>query len=502
MKKYNHLPLLALLLLFTASSCKKLLEPKIYTSVNASNFPTTEADAKSALIPFYAQFNTDYGSYNRSAGVYDFSFNSSYLGYSWATSIQTDEAFDEYYGAYSTFNLGPATFSLKSGQSFYDRVSYVAKLTDLIGRFQNSSILNKTIYIAEAKGLRAWFMFILLDLYGPSNPRLDPATVNSLVITPRMSEADYVTALTADLNDAIAALPTNYNGSSTDWGRISKGVASMILLKTYMLEAGRTMDVTYWTKAKTVSQSLTGMGYSLDPSYKDVFSTSRNSEVIYAVPGNSASNNATAGTNINWFSCIIPFDAKTILGQDVTQNQNYKLDMMPWAFYDKFSASDKRLQTIANSYINTSGNTVDRSTGLDGAIPMKYPFVANGSGFDYVMFQYSDVLLSLAEINNQINGPTSETLGYLKQVTDRANTVIPASATLSKDALSSFILDERGRELYWLPGIRRQDLIRNGTFISSADARGLPAKVYQVLWPIPSDVIIQSNNILKQNPGY
>jgi len=56
--------------------------------------------------------------------------------------------------------------------------------------------------------------------------------------------------------------------------------------------------------------------------------------------------------------------------------------------------------------------------------------------------------------------------------------------------------------LYWLPGIRRQDLIRHGTFISDAVARGLPAKPYQTLWPIPSDVIIQSNGVITQNPGY
>lgn len=502
MKKINNFIIVSLVVLVSITGCKKILEPKIYTSVNADNFPSTEADAKSSLIPFYAQFNTDYGSTNPSTGVYDFAFNASFLGYGYATSIQTDEAFDLYYGAYSTFTLGPATYSLNSGQSVYDRVSYIAKLTDLIGRFQNSTITNKDIYVAEAKGLRAWFMFILLDLYGPSNPRLDPATVNSLTISPRLSEADYVTAMVNDLNAAIAGLPVKYNGDNSNWGRISKGVASMILLKTYMLEAGRTQDASYWNKAKAVGQSIMGMGYSLDSSYKDVFATPENNEIIYAVPGNAASNNKGAGTDQIWFDCIIPFDAQTILGQNVTQNTNYKLNEMPWTFYDKYSAGDTRLQTIANSYVNTSGQTIDRAHGLDAAIPMKYPFVANGTGFDFVMFQYSDVLLSMAEITNELSGPSAEAVGYIQQVTNRAGTIIPANATLSHDAFSNFILDERGRELYWLPGIRRQDLIRHGTFISMAQARGESAKSYQVLWPIPSDVIIQSNGIVKQNPGY
>lgn len=481
------------------TGCKKILQPEIYTSVKASSFPSSEADAKSAMIPFYAQLNMNYGATNPSTGVYDFSLNASFLGYGWSTSIQTDENFDLYYYNLSVFTFGPASFSNSSGLSIYDRVSYVAKLTDLIGKFSNSDIANKNLYVAEAKGLRAWFMFILLDLYGPSNPRLDPATVNSMTATPRLAEADYVTAMESDLNYAITTLPAMYNGSG-NWGRMSKGVASMILLKTYMLEAGRTNSQAYWTKAQTAGQALMGLGYALDPSYKDVFATSQNSEVIYAVPGSTSSNNSTNPSI--WFSCIIPYDAKLILGQDVTMNTNYKLDEMPWAYYDTYPAGDKRLETIASSYTNASGKIIDRTSGLDAAIPMKYPFVANGGGFDFVMFQYSDVLLSMAEIANEISGPGTQAITYLKQVTDRAGTSIPLTATLSHDALSTFILAERGRELYWLPGIRRQDLIRHGTFISLAVARGLAAKPYQVLFPIPSDVIIQSNGIVKQNPGY
>ena len=483
---------LALVLLLTLSGCTSILQPKIYTSINASSFPSTEADAMSALIPFYAQFNTNWGSTNPSTGIYESSFNVAYLGYGWATSIQTDEDFDEWYSGYSTFTLGPSSYLNTNGACFYNRLSYVAKLTALISEINASHIPNKDIYIAEAKGLRAYFMYILWDLYGPLNPRLDPATVNSLEINPRLSEAAYVAAMDSDLEAAIAVLPTKYNGT-TNWGRISKGVASMILLKVYMEEAGKTKDASYWTKAYAVGKSLMTMGYSLDPSYKDVFVTPQNNEVIYAVPGNTT-------TPQYWYSMIIPFDAKTVLGQDVTHNQNWKGSEMPWSFYDKYQPGDTRLQTIASYYINAQGDTIDRAHGLDGAIPIKYTnIVLNNYGFDLVIFQYSDVLLSMAEITNELYGPTPEAIGYLKQVTDRAHTIIPASATVSHDALSNFILDERGRELYWLPGIRRQDLIRHGTFISDAVARGLPAKPYQTLWPIPSDVIIQSNGVIIQN---
>ena len=62
---------------------------------------------------------------------------------------------------------------------------------------------------------------------------------------------------------------------------------------------------------------------------------------------------------------------------------------------------------------------------------------------------------------------------------------------------------ERGTELYWEFGIRRQELIRNGTFISNAVARGISvAKPHQMLFSIPADVIIESVGIITQNAGY
>lgn len=494
MKNKSLILLLSASILSFVTGCKKALQPTIYTSVIANNFPSSDADAQSALIPFYAQFSTNWGSTDPTTGIYLISFDVNDYGYSWETSIQTDENFDIFYSNFSQFTVGPSTYLSNSGFCIFGRLSSIARLTDLIDKINRSNIPSKATFVAEAKALRAWYLFILDDLYGPSNPRLDPGTVNSLTITSRLTEADYAAAMESDLNAAIAVLPEKYNGTA-NWGRVSKGVAAMLLLKVEMLEATRTSDNSYWTKAKTVGQSLLEMGYALVPSYKDVFVTPQNREIIFAIPGNS-------GTVSVWFANILPYDAKTVQGVDVSNSQKYQDVVVPWAFYEKYSSGDTRLQTLANSYINTSGATIDRTNGLKGAIPMKYPFVPNQQGFDFVLFQYSDVLLSMAEITNQLSGPTDEAIGYLKQVTDRANTTIPASATLNHDALSDFILDERGRELYWIPGVRREDLIRHGTFISNAVARGLPAKPNQVLFPIPSDVIIQSKGTVKQNPGY
>ena len=64
------------------------------------------------------------------------------------------------------------------------------------------------------------------------------------------------------------------------------------------------------------------------------------------------------------------------------------------------------------------------------------------------------------------------------------------------------LLDERGRELYG-EGVRRQDLIRNGSYVSNAIARGKTnAKDHMVLYPLPDAVINAGRGVIAQNPGY
>src|SRR5207237_7724374 len=126
------------------------------------------------------------------------------------------------------------------------------------------------------------------------------------------------------------------------------GVARTILFKLYLQDK-------QWAKAQAVGKDIMTMGYSLDPSYKDVFITPQNNEVIFAVPGNNS-------TSSIWYACILPGDAASILGNDVTKGDKYQLIDMPWSFYDKYHAGDSRLETIATSYVNNNGKTVDRAS--------------------------------------------------------------------------------------------------------------------------------------------
>jgi hypothetical protein len=500
MKKYHIILLLTLSLCFT--QCNNVLEPEVYDQLSPENFFKTEADLKSALTPFYATFGTDWGYETPGTGVYAFNFGVAFLGYDWVTRMTTDQPFDYWNNPESLYTWGPANWPSSGQNHSYSRLRFVARATDVINRIEKAPVVEsvKNKYLAEARVMRAWYMFILYDLYGPLNVKLDPTTLTSNVIEPRLSREAYVAAMETDLLTAIAApeLPDRLNGDATNWGRASKGLARMILLKIYMQETrAHDSKPEYWSKAEAVATELTTMGYSLLSNYKDVFGNNlANNEIIYAVPGNP-------GLRQYWYTLLLPTAATSVLGADVRNFEKWHGEGMRWEFYDKYSANDRRLETIASSYVNRSGQVVNRSNGLQAAIPVKYTNFKAREAFDYVIYRYADVLLSMAEIKNELNGPTSEAVGYARQVTDRAGITIPTSALASKGAFRTFLLDERGRELYSEFGIRRQDLIRHGKLIEYARARGIAiADSRHLLFPIPSDVMIESSGTITQNPGY
>lgn len=332
-------------------------------------------------------------------------------------------------------------------------------------------------------------MYVLYDFYGPVNVKIDPASLTDTSATPRLTAEAYSAQIEKDLTEAMPDLKDKYNSDAANWGRVSKGVARMVLLKLYMHNK-------QWAKAETVAKEIMTMGYSLltgTSGYANVFKQKANSELIYAVPTNDASPNY-------WVQEVLPGDFKS--GGGITREPGWAGYYMPWAFYDKYEATDLRKSTIIESHTRTNGSTRDRASGLRGAIPLKYTGISgNGPGYaiDVVVFRYAEVLLSLAEAINEQRGP-DEAYQYVNEVRTRAG--VAPFAGMTKDQLRTAILEERGRELY-AEGVRRQDLIRNGSFISNALARGKTnAKPHMVLYPIPNAVIVQGRGVIAQNSGY
>ncbi|MCQ2153252.1 MAG: RagB/SusD family nutrient uptake outer membrane protein [Bacteroidales bacterium] len=352
----------------------------------------------------------------------------------------------------------------------------------------------------EARFIRASSYYYLYTIFG-TTPIIEipegatPEEIETIGnSTPRAEKSDFVNYIIKDLEFAAANLPV----VEDPIGRATKGAALALLTKLYMHE-------TDWANAQNTAKKVVELNhYSLSDDYAKMFSVEgeNNLEYIYRAPCLPVS-----GYHNNYMAHALPPKYPTLLPYD-----NFGAQFRTYtAFYETFEDGDKRRECFVTHYINTDGEEVEllRDTvtrdPLDNVRSFKYALDPNGTGElhgnDIVLIRYADILLCLAEADNELNGPTQTGLDYINAVRDRAGLehwkLIDYT---TKDELRDSILAERGRE-FFSEGLRREDLIRHGKFISNARKRGKDAQEYHVLYPIPLSQL-QTNPKLVQNPGY
>jgi hypothetical protein len=481
------------------AGCKKALETKVNSVLTPQNFYQSEGDANAALITLYIPFSSNWGNPDPGNGTWFAAlYNADIKTYFSKSLVSTDEIYNEGTDGNTAplfnFTWGASSWTLNSGnEAVYSKITYVAKATEVIQAISQSDAVTDAVkksYVAQAKTLRAWLMYVLFDFFGPVNAKWDYNILTDTSALARPTEAAYIAQIEKDIAEAMPDLKDKYNSDAPNWGRVGKGVARMILLKLYM-------QTKQWAKAEAVAKEIMTMGYSLltgPNGYRDVFRNKANAEIIYAVPANAASPNF-------WVQEVLPTDFKSSANIPA-RAAGWLTQYMPWTYYDKYQSTDlRRTTTLIDEYVTQGNVTRTRSNGMKGAIPLKYSLIPNTTPdqpIDVMVFRYAEVLLSLAEAINEQRGP-AEAYQYVNQVRARAG--VSDFAGMTKDQLRTALLDERGRELYG-EGTRRQDLIRNGTYVTNAVTRGKNAQAHHVLFPIPNSVIVQGRGVIQQNPGY
>ena len=128
---------------------------------------------------------------------------------------------------------------------------------------------------------------------------------------------------------------------------------------------------------------------------------------------------------------------------------------------------------------------------------------------DFPMFRLADAYLMYAELyaRNVPGANENDAIMYINLLRERAYGNASANISSGSEITYDFILDERGRELYW-ECHRRTDLIRFGKFSDSGVwpwkgnvPTGVTTESFRDLFPLPSTAI-SSNPTLEQNNGY
>ena len=368
---------------------------------------------------------------------------------------------------------------------------------------------------AEARFLRAFSYYNLMDLFGnvPITTEADPVGLFYPVQKSRAEVFAFIESELKDMDSGLAASKTN------EYGRVDKTAAKFLLAQIYLNAKVYIGTEKFNEAAVLCNEIITTSGYTFaDVPYRYLFSADNNrngaqSEFIFPVVSDGIAIRATGGGMS--FILHASIGGKMNAGDQGMNGGWSGIRTRPEfvkLFPDETATGDKRgtfftdgqTLDIANYGVFSNGYAVRKYTNLnsDGSAAQKTDIPDT----DFPMFRLSDVYLMYAEatVRGAASGNLATATGYINKIRTRAG----AATITSSDLNLNFILDERGRELFW-ECHRRTDLIRFGKFTGGSKIwqwkggvkNGSGTDSYRDLMPIPSRTI-QANPTLKQNTGY
>lgn len=370
---------------------------------------------------------------------------------------------------------------------------------------------NIKTFRAEARYLRAYQYSVLMDLFG--NPPFITEEDPIGVIPKQIQRKDLFTYIESELK---AIEPDLKAPMTNEYGRADQAADWALLARIYLNAEVYTGTARY-TDAVTYSKKVIDAGYSLVPDYRWLMLADNNQntdEFILTINYDGLKTQGYGGTT---FLTHAPVGGKMVAanfgisggwaGARTTKN-------LPNLFPDYTGTADKR----AEFFTDGQNIDIDDITQFDNGFGVtKYRNLtrsgANGSSLDFSdidmpVFRLAGMYLTYAEATLRGGGGDAGlALGYINKLRERAYGNHSGDIS-SGDLTLNFILDERGRELYW-EGYRRTDLIRFGKFTSGSYVwpwkggvkSGTGVQDYRNLYPIPVKDIAANPNLI-QNPGY
>lgn len=497
--------ILVLLISLVIVSCDKYLEEDLLTNPSLNGL-RTEDDVKAALTGAYAGLlgSSNPGYYGRN--------------YLYLREVPTDNLFGTGQRKdLDNFILGTSNVVVVA--TYNDIYAMILKANLLFDNVDKAAIDEELInwYKAQAQFLVALGYYDLTSLFGPVV--LITSSVNDIEEKPSRTSVEEVEQYILDLLDeAIPHLQKEDSESLPGTATLGAGLTLKMKLHLKRKE---------WEKVDETADMIMELGrYNLLPNVEDLYAigNSFNEEIIFSVK--------TTGE---------PFgkslDALAAGSTDIAQH-NYDGQNDYWGFgtfrgelkvYYSYDPADERfIKLFRHSFLNRSGKTVGPKTldnknnpDVDKSLPYiyseKYPHPLAGTQTDLrtdiyhentlFVSRYAEVLLGKAEALNELNGPTQEVYDLIDQVRNRANLPdLQTTGSFDQASLRDAIFQERQWE-FFMEGYRRDDLIRQGTFVEKNENSHLKSSdVINVeechqLFPIP-EIERSLNKNLTQNDCY
>ena len=362
--------------------------------------------------------------------------------------------------------------------AMYDRSFFqITVANDLIRQSTDAAIASRgftgasadtiRVFRAEARFLRAYQYWVLMDLFG--NPAF--VTENDPVgdyIPKQITRANLFSYIESELKSADSSLAAPH---TNEYGRVDQAGEWALLARMYLnadTYLGSGND--HYTDAITYASKVINAGYSLMPNFANLFKSDNNlnnPEVILPIPYDATTAQNYGGTTFLICSAhnTVPADniAFGIPGGGWLGNRS--TSPLPSVFTD--TADHRALFGPGPEAINS---VLDFTQGVE---VYKYsnvtstgttPYSPNGvlCSTDFPLFRLAEMYLTYIEAvaRGGTGGDATTALGYFNLL--RARAYGNTNGNVTSYSLTD-ILNERQKELYWECS-RRTDLIRYGMF--------------------------------------
>lgn len=392
------------LCIITNLSCSKFLNKDIQGVYPADQFYTSSNAALQAVNEAYVELTFTNGTANPLWVFGDVASDDAASG---------DPAASADAATIDNFSFS-ATNSHLSNEwgNFYEGITNCNLVLAKVPSISMDTALRSRI-LGEARFLRGWYYFMLVNIYGEVPIVLTPLTPAQMQIAQSPTKQIYETVIEPDLKAALNVLPSSYSGA--DVGRATSSAAAALLSKVYLYQEK-------WDSSLIYSSLVINSGnYSLMKIYAQNFDAlhKNNQESIFEVQMIGGQNPNVGNALNQWFApqvvggyyCDAPnqnfvneFDSTAAGVRDPRLDYTVGRDSMPW--------------NNGELYLSSWSPQTGYLTRKCQQPLSQAPIIGQGS-CDYVAIRYADVLLFNAEALNEL-GQTSAALVPLNQVRKRA----------------------------------------------------------------------------------
>lgn len=374
-------------------------------------------------------------------------------------------------------------------------------------------------YRSEARFLRAFSYYYLLDMFR-NVPFVDESSPVGSTLPPQIMAKDLFDYIEKELKECETDMLEPFVGyDKANYGRANKA-ANWALLSRLYLNAETYIGVAKYTESIAYSKKILALNYSLDPVYSNIFKADNHNstEMIFPIRYEGEDTQTWGGMTF-LLSSTEPSDMQAeVNAVGAWQGNRATVSVLHTFQRENLHTDDARFSMIridktdnynitAPSVFNNNGIPIVKfyNVNSDGSLPP-----SNIAYTDFPLFRLSEIYLNYAEAVKRggAGGDAATALILVNDLRKRSYSNDKAAAISAEQLTLDFILDERGRELFY-EAHRRTDLIRFGKFTDASyvwqwkgevlNGRSV-ADTFKV-YPIPADDLGANEN-LEQNPGY